>query len=117
MRKIIRFSLLAIICNLFASIAVANNDNCYQISDSSAREACLGNAYSTDNEDARNIILNNCYSLSDWANKKGLREVCVNGKDGCYSLNDSDAVSACVSCGGSNKWARLYAVGYNMSCY
>lgn len=113
MKKIV----LCTVIMLISMASFASDDNCYQISDSSDREACLGNAYSTDDTDARNIILGNCYSLSDWANKKGLREVCVNGRDGCYSVSGGDAVSACVSCDGSNKWARLYAVGYNMSCY
>jgi len=103
--------------SLLVPVAIANDDSCYQISDSSDRAACLGHAYSTNNEDARNIILDNCYSLSRDARNNGLREVCANGRSGCYSLKDSDAMSACVSCNGSNKWARMYAVGYQMSCY
>lgn len=116
MRKIITFILIAVACNFFTSIAAANDNKCYEIKNSSDREACLGNAYGTDNKDAQNIIKNNCYVLSDWANKKGLQAVCSNGKSGCYSLNDSEAVYSCNSCNGSNKWARLYAVGYNMTC-
>lgn len=92
--------------------------NCYKINnDSSAIQACLGNAYATDSNDARQIILGNCYSLSDSANKKGLTQVCVNGKNGCYSLKDSDDTYACTTCNGSNQWLRTYAVGYKMTCY
>ncbi|MCX7544403.1 hypothetical protein [Marinicella gelatinilytica] len=95
-----------------------SNDICYQISDNdSAVQACLGNAYSTKSENARNIILGNCYSLDNWANDNGLRSVCVNGKNGCYSLEEKDVVSKCISCNGNNRWARMYAVGYKMSCY
>ena len=93
-----------------------NNGNCYAITNDSHREACLGNAYSTDNPDARNIILKSCFNLSDYANKRGLREVCLNQKSGCSSIDSNDRYK-CESCNGSNKWARLYAVGQVMQCY
>jgi hypothetical protein len=102
--------LLALSIGLFAN-------SCYQLSDSSKREACLGNAYSTNNKDAREIILGNCYSLSNWANDVGLRAVCVDGKNGCYSIKGSKAMNACVSCNGSNQWARTFATGVLMNCY
>ena len=106
-----------ILWSMFVISSMIFANNCYQINNSSDREACLGNAYSTNNNDAKNIILGNCYSLSNRSNSSGLREVCVNRKQGCYSLKDSDAMSACVSCNGNNKWARMYAVGYKMTCY
>jgi len=106
-----------LLSSLVVTFSYANNSNCYQISNSSDREACLGHAYSTDNKDARNIILKNCYLLSNRANESGLRQVCLYKKQGCYSLKSSKAVNSCVSCSGSNKWARMYAVGYLMQCY
>lgn len=109
------FLTVLILC--WISITVANDNNCYGINDSSDRQACLGDAYGTDNKDARNIILNHCYSLSDQARKNGLQQVCLNQKQGCYNLTDSDSRNACVSCNGSNKWARMFAVGYKMTCY
>jgi hypothetical protein len=109
MKKILILTISLLSVNILAN-------SCYNL-DSSDREACLGNAYSTNNKDARNIILGNCYSLSNYANNNGLRSVCINGKDGCYSLNNSSDISSCVSCNGSNKWARVYATGNKLSCY
>ncbi len=89
---------------------------CYSLSSSSAREACLGNAYSTNNENAKNIILGNCYAIKG-SNDTAMTQVCVNGKQGCYSFNNSDVMNACVQCGGSNRWLRTYAAGSLFNCY
>jgi len=112
MKKTILYFLILMIISSFS-----NGNSCYQLRSDSAVQACLGNAYSTKSEDAKNIILGNCYSLSDRANDNGLRDVCIRGKKGCYSLRDTDAVYPCTSCNGSNKWARVYATGYSMTCY
>lgn len=104
---------------VFMSLAAyaGNNDDCYKIDNISDREACMGNAYATNNSNARNIILGHCYALDDEANSSGLRDICLRGRDGCYALKDSSEIQECLNCNGSRKWARLYAVGYIMTCY
>jgi hypothetical protein len=88
---------------------------CFQLKSQNAIQACLGEAYST-NENAKNIILGNCYSLKGY-NKTALTQVCTQGKQGCYTFNNSDVVHGCVSCGGSNRWLRIYAAGALITCY
>jgi len=113
------FVIVSLVLSIYADVS-SQITNCYQLKDES-RAICLGHRVNDPTglyRDANKILQGHCYSLGETYTYMGIGQVCRKGREGCYSIpNYPEAQAACLSCNGSNQWARVFASGTIMNCY